>query len=70
MPPRGHGHEYRSCPGPTLPDAGRAQWAREVSALAGHAQYTGREPISTDDLLNLRIVLETSKDVTDVIERA
>jgi hypothetical protein len=63
-------HRGTPGPGPTMPDGGRAQWARECRVYAERARYESRTPISADDITNLRIVLATSKDVQDVIERA
>lgn len=63
---------HRGTPGPvpTMPDGGRAQWAREARVYAERVKYAARTPISVDDITNLRIVLGTAQTVQDVIERA
>lgn len=52
---------------PTAPDTERAAWALKVQIEADHRKYEDRKVISADDIMNLRIILGTSKDVRDVI---
>lgn len=54
---------------PTAPDLTQKMWFRVMKIKAERRRYKDMPPITADSILDLRIDLETSRDVWDISGR-